>query len=216
MAEALEEGGIGAGAPAARWSELAELRDVPEAELRRLLKQGFAVAWKKTRSVPLAKDVVSDVVHKLTTTRRWQPDRGPLADHFFGAIHSEISNRFTSKAGEREDAAHEGFHRETRPAATQSAEEMAVGREEQEERRSTAAKTVERLLARVSGRSLCARIVRALEDGEEMKPSALASRLGVTREEIYVALRQLRYHVQRIGESERDSARDVMDEGAKE
>jgi hypothetical protein len=80
-----------------------ELKSVPDAELRKVLKAARASALRKTKSLPEAKVLVSDVFIKLTTTRRWDPQKAPLLPYFLLVLDSEFKNRVSSAAPEREE-----------------------------------------------------------------------------------------------------------------
>ena len=55
-----------------------ELKAVPDSELLEVFEAARAVALRKTKSRVEADVLVSDVFIKLTTTRRWDPQKAPL------------------------------------------------------------------------------------------------------------------------------------------
>jgi DNA-directed RNA polymerase specialized sigma24 family protein len=189
----------------------AELAAVSRSELEAVLRAGWAFVVKKTRSKELAEGLVPEMYLKLATTRRWDPKKMPLAQHFILSLKSELSNRLTSHASQREELAHDGFHREVRPGHVPSAEDLAVA-PDSDARRARAqqdAKTVLELLrSRVRDHELMPGVLACKESGID-EPRRIAEKLGVPVQKVYRALDLLRYHLRQIREARGAGAREV-------
>jgi hypothetical protein len=128
---------------------------------------------------------------KLTTTRRWDPRSGTLERHALGALKSELSNQRTSKKGERDGLAHEGYHREIRPERVDSPEEMHLHRGDADQRQDAAARELDELKRRIAGHELAPRVLACKADGID-KPADIARELGVPAAKVYAAIRVLK------------------------
>jgi DNA-directed RNA polymerase specialized sigma24 family protein len=176
-----------------------ELKSVPDSELRRVLKAARAVALRKTKSLPEAKVLVSDVFIKLTTTRRWDPQKAPLLPYFLLVLESEFMNRVTSAAPEHENTAREGFYREVRPDHSPSPEDAILEHAERQERRDHSRVELEALRARIEKHPLMPRVLECR--GQGMTPAEIARFLKVSEREVYGAIKLLKHHLTRIREA---------------
>jgi DNA-directed RNA polymerase specialized sigma24 family protein len=177
-----------------------ELASVPDRELREILRAARAYALTKTKSRVGADMLVSDVLMKLMTTRRWDPTRAPLQKYFLFVIKSEFSNQITSAAPERENSAHEGFHREVRPDHSPSAEDGILDHGEQKERHDQSRIELDALKARIARHPLMPRVLECR--GEGMTPGETARLLQVPERDVYAAIKLLKHHLSRIRESD--------------
>jgi hypothetical protein len=178
-----------------------ELAELPPGELEAVLETAILVATRRLKSAPRARQLVSDVFTKLTRTRRWDSSRGPLLRHVLGALKSELSHQNTSKEPEREEIAHETFHREVRPDRVESAEELHLERGDAEVRRDRAARELEQLEARVANLPVASAILRLQREQGIHKPAEMAEALKVPVRDVYRALEMLRYHLKKLRET---------------
>jgi DNA-directed RNA polymerase specialized sigma24 family protein len=177
-----------------------ELASVPDRELREILRAARAYAFTKTKSRTGADVLVSDVFMKLMTTRRWDPTRAPLQKYFLFVIKSEFSNQVTSAAPDRENSAHEGFHREVRPDHSPSAEDGILDHGEQKERHDQSRTELDALKARIARHPLMPRVLECR--GEGMTPGETARFLQVPERDVYAAIKLLKHHLNRIRETD--------------
>ncbi len=178
-----------------------ELASVPDRELREILRVARTYALKKTRSGAGADVLVSDAYMKLVTTRRWDPTRAPLLKYFLFVIKSEFSNQVTSAAPDRENSAHEGFHREVRPDHSPSAEDGILELGEQKERHDQSRTELDALKVRIARHSLMPRVLECR--GEGMTPGETARFLHVSERDVYAAIKLLKHHLTRVRETDR-------------
>jgi len=176
-----------------------ELSSVPDKDLREILDDATEYAFKKTKSLPEADVLVSDVFHKLTTTRRWDPTKTKsLRKYVLFVVKSEFLNRMTSAEPEREELAHEGFHREFRPDHSPSAEDGILERAHHGERHAESRTELDELEVRIAKHPLMPRVLECKSEG--MKPGEIARSLGVPERDVYAALKLLKYHLTKIRE----------------
>jgi DNA-directed RNA polymerase specialized sigma24 family protein len=176
-----------------------ELKAVPDSELLEVFEAARAVALRKTKSRVEADVLVSDVFIKLTTTRRWDPQKAPLLPYFLLVVESEFLNRVTSAAPEREDLAHEGFHREVRPDHSPSPEDSILEHAAQQGRRDESRAELDALKARIAKHPLMPRVLECRDEG--MTPAETARFLKVSDREVYSAIKLLKRHLARIREN---------------
>lgn len=172
---------------------------VPDSELCQVLEVAQAAAFRKTKSRAEANVLVSDVFIKLTTTRRWNPQKSPLLPYFLLVLESEFLNRVTSAAPERENTAHEGFHREVLPDHSPSAEDRILEHAEREARRDESRAELDALKARIAKHPLMPRVLECRDEG--MTPAETARFLKVSDREVYGAIKLLKHHLTRIREN---------------
>jgi len=193
------EGDPSAEPPPAPMKMPPELASVPKRELREILRAARSFAITKTKSRAGAAVLVSDVFMKLVTTRRWDPTKAPLQKYFLFVLKSEFSNQVTSAAPERENSAHEGFHREVRPDHSPSAEDSILDHAEQKERHDQSRTEFDALKARIASHPLMPRVLECRIEG--MTPGETARFLQVPKRDVYAAIKLLRHHWNRIRET---------------
>jgi DNA-directed RNA polymerase specialized sigma24 family protein len=176
-----------------------ELASVPDPELGEIMRVARTYAFKKTKSNAGAQVLVSDAFMKLVTTRRWDPTKAPLLTYFLFVIKSEFRNQITSAARDRENSAHEGFHREVRPDHSPSAEDDILDYGEQKERDDHSRTELDALKARIARHTLMPRVLECRLGG--MTPGETARFLQVPERDVYAAIKLLKHHLTRIRET---------------
>lgn len=177
-----------------------ELAAVPKAELESVLRAGFLFVVKRTKSKEFAENLVSTAYFKMATTRRWDPNKTKLIAHFLGVIRSLASHHYTSKAPERDEEAHEGFHREMSAAHSSSAEDAIVESDDAQERQAAAATLLEQLEARIANHPLAPKVLAC--KAKEMTPAEIARDLGVPVGDVYGAIKLIKHHLQKLREGD--------------
>jgi DNA-directed RNA polymerase specialized sigma24 family protein len=178
-----------------------ELAQLSKDEVRDLLVTMTGVALRLTKARPVADALVSDVWNKLCTTRRWQPDRGPLLRHALGALKSELHHQRASKKDEKDRRAGDGFHREVRGERERSAEQMQLEEAEADGKQKAAATQLERLAESVKDHPPAPDVLACKARGID-KPADIARALGVPVQKVYQSLDLLKRHLRRLQQDE--------------
>ncbi len=183
-----------------------ELARLSAEELKDLLVTMTGVALRLTKARTRADALVSDVWNKLCTTRRWQPEKGPLLRHALGALKSELHHERASKKDEKEKRAADGFHREVRGEREPSPEALQLEEAEADRKQSAAADKLERLAQSVKDHPPAPDVLACKARGID-KPADIARELGVPVQKVYQSLDLLKRHLRRIHESEHETDR---------
>ena len=174
-----------------------ELLTVSKEEFREVYAAATRFALALMRDRARADDLVSETFEKLLTTRRWDPTKKPLLDHVLGAIRSNRSNRFHSKAGEHAAVAHEGYQREEAGMEAVSPETKNLERAEEEGAQADAEAELEALAKSVEKHAVAPRVLACRRAGKT-KRSEIADELGVSPAEVSLANDVLRDHLRKI------------------
>src|ERR1700722_4814665 len=169
-----------------------ELKSLPPSELRRVHVAATLYARKKTKSKIKGDELVSDVFIKLTTTRRWKPEKGPLLPYVLRAIKSMLSHERGGLAPERDQTAHEGFYREEQRAHTLSPEDKLLEHRDEHDRQSEAMSELDALGARIADHPLMPRVLACKAQG--MMPGEIARALNVPASDVYAAIKLIKHH----------------------
>jgi len=111
-----------------------------------------------------------------------------------------------SKAKERAEEAHDGYHQEVRPEAVASIEQANVEADDDDDAEQRAARVraaeaeVALLYARIASHDLMPRVVACKEEGMD-DAASIAKKLGVPVVKVYRALDLLRCHLEKIREA---------------
>ncbi len=171
-----------------------ELRAVPEEQFLLLMRAVFAHALALSYGTyDVALDVTYEALHRLTTDKRWNPEEGPLREHFLELVapcYREL--RF----GRPEEKAACRFYAHEQGDLSGSAEDFAVYVEEQpdlerdDENRTRLAAEV---LASIARDDVAMGVARVWQEHGWTKPRETAALLGVDVREVYRATRLIRY-----------------------
>jgi DNA-directed RNA polymerase specialized sigma24 family protein len=190
----------------------AELAAVSKEELSDVLAALTQVANRVfKKDAPRAGALVSDVWMKLCTTRRWNPEKGPLKAWALGALKSELNHLFASKGAKKDTTAADGFHREVRPERVDSTEEMHLDRAEATRREARAVDKLARLKESIAPHPPAPDVLACKERGVD-KPADIASELGLPVKQVYVSLDLIKRHLARLGGARVDDDPDDDDE----
>jgi len=185
---------------APRFDTIPALRDVSPEQMKDVLRRATAYAIKRSNR-EVGPMILSRVLAKLTTTRKWDPTKTTLLGHVLGCVKSDISHHFESKKPAEEAESHEAFHYEMRPLKVASPEQIAIDREEADERRAPALAVIEQLKERIAGHPLMPRVLERMLDAEgEETPRAMSEAFGVPVQQVYRAIEGIKYHARRIRE----------------
>jgi DNA-directed RNA polymerase specialized sigma24 family protein len=185
---------------ATRPARYPELAAVTPKELQALFESLYRVALALTRSRARAEEVVENAFERLLTTRRWNPGKAPLAKHLAYIVKSLVMHEESSTRPERDQAAAEGFYRETETERAESSEQKNLLYAESASRQAEAARELEELRASVAHQPLVSEVLRKREEGLE-RAADVAQALGVPVERVYRANEVLREHLKRIRQS---------------
>jgi DNA-directed RNA polymerase specialized sigma24 family protein len=145
-----------------------------------------------------AEDLVSDTFEKLMTTRRWDPEAGQtFRYHVLGIVMSERSNKFRSKADEREAVAHEGHQREEVGEKADSPETKMLSRVEEERAQASAEAELDALAKSVERHPLAPQVLACRRAGKT-KRAEIADALQVSPAEVSLANDVLKDHLKKI------------------
>jgi DNA-directed RNA polymerase specialized sigma24 family protein len=172
-----------------------ELDELSDDEMQALRDAIIGVALRRTKSKRRAEELWSDVLAKLCTTRRWDPQKAPLLPYAFGILKSELSHQEEARA--REVSLRESYQREVNGASTSSAEDDAIARFDREERQAAAKTVLLDLRARVADHPIALEVLRYKDEGVD-KPAAIAVALGVPVKKVYDAIDLLKYHLKKL------------------
>lgn len=179
-----------------------ELRTISRDEFRQVYASATRIALGVMRDREAADRLTSDAFEALMTTRRWDPTRGPLAQHVFGILMSIRSNQFHSKEPERDRKTRRDFQREEVGTKGASPEDRALEHTEREAAAGEAETELEELARSVADQPLAKRVLEkrleATVEGEPKRASVIAAELGVEVKEIYKANDVLRGHLRAI------------------
>lgn len=187
------------------------LEGISNEEFRQVYATLVQIAHAILKSKPRADELVHRTCLKLMTTRRWDAT-GPFVDYAVGAMKSELSNSFTSKAGEKAEKAADGHQREVvgRDHAP-SPEEATLEQARIEQQQGEADDELDRLAARVAKNETLAAVLRCRRDGM-VKPSVIAEELKLPVTAVYKANELLRYHLKKMREGQPPRAEDDAEE----
>jgi DNA-directed RNA polymerase specialized sigma24 family protein len=181
-----------------------ELAALPAEELRAIFEESLLIANRWLHSPTRAREVVSDLYQKLTTTRRWDPTKAPLRVYVIHTMRSlmrhERGDRFTKKEREANVVFSEQYYAE--PGA--SPEQMHLDHAEESRREARAKRHLEQLEQRIEGLPLARSIVQAHRERDFEKPAELASYLDAPVKDVYRALDMLRHHIGNIRKEDSD------------
>jgi DNA-directed RNA polymerase specialized sigma24 family protein len=173
-----------------------EIKNLDPAVLRDLLAAGRVLVIKKTRSKDIADQVISDTFYKLTTTRRWDPTKGPLLPYFLLSVKSELGHFFERQATERRRMLDDGLEREDLQGHMASAEQTVIEADGARARQALAAEVLRLLQEQIAHHPLMPRVLAAQMQG--MKPAAIARHLELPERDIYGAIKLLKHHMNNI------------------
>ena len=186
-----------------------ELATLPPGELHAIFEEVLLLATRWLKSPARARELLSDVYRKLTTTRRGDPQKGTLRLYVVHMMRSLLRDQIQVKPGAREVAAREGYHREMRPERVDASDEMHLDRADADRRKAKAARELAKLEVRIEKLPLARRVLEAQRDAGEdddfSTPGKLAEHLGVPVKDVYRALEMLRYHIAKIREEDDES-----------
>jgi hypothetical protein len=187
--------------PPPRKDQPPELRAIPDEVLRAACETLRAITIKVLRNKERAEMLYWTVWHKVLTTRRYDPTKGPLVPWLIFVTKSEYWHELEKeKARAEHDAeAHEGFHREVRPVLTASAEEQILDHAEDAQDEADAAEDATLLRARAARHPIALRVVDLRAEGH--KPKAIAALLGVDVKKVYEACDSLQDYLKEIQEA---------------
>jgi hypothetical protein len=181
-----------------------ELAALPPGELHAVFEEALIIATRMTQSPARARELLSLLYQKLTTTRRWDATRAPLRPFVVYTLRRLMQSERAEGYSARERKANEGYHREIRPERVGSAEEMNLEKAEADRREAVAIRELAELERRIADLPLAKRIVEAHRERDFAKPSDLAAHLQEPVENVYRAQEMLRYHLKKIREDARD------------
>ena len=182
----------------------AELEALGKAEVRAVFEEALLIGYRWTESKDRARELLSDLYVKITTTQRWDPTKAPLRVFVLRTLRNLMRRGPTiERVPARERKAMEGFHREMRPERVDSTEEMHLEKAYYEARHEASARQLAKLEERLekNGLELAQRIVAAYREKDYETRTELADDLGVPVRQVYRALEAMRYH---LGEIEKE------------
>jgi len=177
-----------------------ELAALPPGELHAVFEEALIIATRMTSSPARARELLSALYVKLTTTRRWDATKAPLRPFVVYTLRQLLRSERAEGFSPRERKANEGFHREIRPERVDSPEEMNLEKAEADRREALAIRELAELERRIAHLPLAKRIVEAERERDFEKPAHLAAHLGEPVENVYRAQEMLRYHLRKIRE----------------
>jgi DNA-directed RNA polymerase specialized sigma24 family protein len=191
--------------PPPRKDQTPELQAIPEQELREACETLRAITIKILRSKRRALELYWGVWHKLLTTRRYDPTKGPLVPWMILVAKSVYSNAVekVTRTAEHDAEAHEGFHREVAPVITASPEEEMLERAEAARAEAEAAEDFHALRARAAMHPIALRVVDLQMEGH--KPKAIAEIVGVDVTKVYQASDSIRDYLKEIQNARREA-----------
>jgi DNA-directed RNA polymerase specialized sigma24 family protein len=179
-----------------------EIASLPEGAFRKTYDQATRLVFGFTKSKPRTDELLQTASDLLLTTRRWDPSKGPLLDHFLGIVRSVLSHSYSrekTERGERATQTRENFQREVAGTEAASPEDAAIDGTDASDRQAAAERELDELDASVAGSPDAQRVLRARRaaDGKK-KPAEIALELSLPVERIYAANKLLLHHLRRI------------------
>ena len=177
-----------------------ELAALPPGELHAVFEEALIIATRMTQSPARARELLSLLYLKLTTTRRWDATKAPLRPFVVLTLRNLLRSERIDGFSRRETKANEGYHREIRPERVDSPEEMNLEKAEADGHEAIALRELAELERRVAGLPLAKRIPEAQRERDFEKAAQLAAHLREPVESVYRAQEMLRYHLKKIRE----------------
>jgi DNA-directed RNA polymerase specialized sigma24 family protein len=179
-----------------------EIASLPRDEFRAIYDRATQVVFGFTKSRPRTEELVQSASMLLLTTRRWDPSKGPLLQHFLGIVRSVLSHSYSrekTERGARAAQTREDFQREVVGTEAASPEDATIDGTDGADRQAAAERELDELDASVAGSPDAQRVLRARRAGDRKKKAAeIALELGLPVERVYRANKLLLNHLRRI------------------
>ena len=189
-----------------------EIAALSRDEFRAVYEQATQIVLGITKSKARTEELMQTAASLLLTTRRWNPNGGPLLRHMVGIVRSVLSHSYRRENTERaERAAHarESFQREVLGMEAASPEDETIDGTATAERQAEAERELDELAASVADHPDAPRVLRMRREAEGKKKAAdIARELDMPVGRVYRANDVLRRHLRRIRaeRGERDAA----------
>jgi DNA-directed RNA polymerase specialized sigma24 family protein len=179
-----------------------EIASLSRDEFRAVYDRATAVVFGFTKSKPRTEELLQAASVLLLTTRRWDPDKGPLLQHVLGIVRSVLSHSYSrekTERGERAAQTREGFQREVAGTEAPSPEDATIDGTDGADRQAAAERELDELAASVADHPDAPRVLRLRRASErKRKASEIARELGLPVERVYRANDVLLRHLRRI------------------
>jgi DNA-directed RNA polymerase specialized sigma24 family protein len=192
-----------------------ELASLSKTEMRDAYQAVAQLAFRITRSTSRTDELVQTTFERLLTTRRWDPEGGPLLHHLMGVVKSLLSISYKSKAKKHDEIAHDGFHREVVGESAGSVEDAIIEHADREAEHAGAAAELDELVARVARHPDATRVLRLKIDTGIDDAAEIAVELDLPVTRVYRINEVLKYHLERIRAGKRHEEHEEGEEGEK-